>query len=71
MQMDQKGFCISSGSACTSGSVQPSEVITSMGKSEPVAVSAIRISFGRYTKDEDLDLFSNALKEVVEYLRSL
>ena len=71
MQMDQRGYCISSGSACTSGSVQPSDVIASMGKPFDVSTSAIRISFGRHTSKEDIDGFIDNLKEVIDHLRSL
>ncbi|MDX1780016.1 MAG: cysteine desulfurase family protein [Thalassovita sp.] len=57
MQMDLAGFAISAGSACSSGKVRASRVLTAMGYGEDVAASAIRVSLGLETKEEDVMRF--------------
>lgn len=60
MQMDLAGFAISAGSACSSGKVRASRVLTAMGYSEAQASSAIRVSLGPETSEEDVLRFSEA-----------
>ncbi|AJE47061.1 cysteine desulfurase family protein [Celeribacter indicus] len=58
MQMDLAGFAVSAGSACSSGKVRASKVLTSMGFSETEAASALRVSIGPETRKEDLERFA-------------
>ncbi len=60
MQMDLAGFAISAGSACSSGKVRASAVLTAMGYDEATAHSAIRVSLGPQTKEEDVLRFADA-----------
>lgn len=70
-QLDKMGFCISSGSACTSGSLEPSHVLRAMHVPLTSAHSSLRISLGRYTKKEDVDLLAKALPSVIQRLREI
>ena len=65
MGMDLKGVAVTSGSACTSGSLQASHVLLALGRNEPTARSTIRFSLGRETTTEELDFAVAALREVV------
>ena len=65
MGMDLKGIAASSGSACTSGSVQPSHVLLAMGRDAETARATLRFSFGRGNAVEDIPVVLEALKEVV------
>jgi cysteine desulfurase len=60
MQMDLAGFAVSAGSACSSGKVRPSRVLTAMGFDERDAASAIRVSIGPTTTEDELDRFAAA-----------
>jgi cysteine desulfurase len=60
-----KGIAVSSGSACTSGAVQPSHVLKAIGYDDEAAKSSLRISFGRENKTEEIDYLIEALKEIV------
>jgi len=60
MQMDLAGFAISAGSACSSGKVRPSGVLTAMGYDEVVAASAVRVSLGPETTEDDVMRFAEA-----------
>lgn len=64
MQLDKKGFCVSSGSACASGSSKPSSVLTAMGVNPQLAKSAIRISFGQANTCAEVDKLLDALREL-------
>jgi cysteine desulfurase len=66
VKMDMNGIAVSSGSACTSGSVQPSHVLKAIGKDDETAKSSMRISFGRNNKEEDCDRFIEILKEILK-----
>jgi cysteine desulfurase len=66
MGMDLRGVAVTSGSACTSGSLQPSHVLLAMGRDEQTARATIRFSIGRNTTIEELDAAISALKEVWE-----
>lgn len=66
LRLDQEGFGVSGGSACSSGSLEPSRVLTSMGISADWARGALRVSVGRYTTQEDVDAFCQAFERVVK-----
>jgi cysteine desulfurase len=71
MLLDEGGICCSAGSACTSGSIHPSHVLKAMGFSNHRARSSLRFSFGRFNTDEEVDIASTAVPEVVDKLRRL
>jgi len=66
-----KGIAVSSGSACTSASLEPSYVLRALGRSDELAHSSIRFSIGRFTKDSDIDYAIRLLKEKIGKLREL
>ena len=68
--LDDKGISASSGSACTSGSLDPSHVLLAIGRVHDVAHGSLRLSLGEDITDEQVDELIEAVKEVVEYLRS-
>ena len=67
--LDIAGFAVSSGSACSSGSVEPSHVLLAMGRSREEAGSSVRFSFGRYNTREEADALIHAVVRSVERLR--
>jgi cysteine desulfurase len=69
MGMDLMGVAVTSGSACTSGSLQPSHVLLAMGRDEQTARSTIRFSLGRDTSADDVRFAVEVLKRVVEKIR--
>ena len=71
MMLDIEGFACSSGSACKTGSPQPSEVLTAIGLSRNWALGSLRVSMGRETTPEIIENFSSVLPGVVSKLRSL
>lgn len=70
MNMDVRGFAISTGAACSSGNPEPSPVLLAMGFSRVQAQSSLRFSLGWQTTQAEVDMFVDALKEVVVRLRS-
>lgn len=62
-------FALSTGSACTSASLEPSFVLRALGLPDALAHSSLRVSLGRFTEDRDIDLFIERLREVVPRLR--
>ncbi len=68
--LDDKGIQASSGSACTSGSLDPSHVLLAIGRVHDVAHGSLRLSLGEDITDEEVDYIIRSVKEVVEYLRS-
>ena len=68
--LDDKGICASSGSACTSGSLDPSHVLLAIGRVHDVAHGSLRLSIGEDITNDDADYIIRSVKEVVEYLRS-
>ena len=69
--LDAKGIAASSGSACTSGSLDPSHVLLAIGRPHEVAHGSLRLSITEATTEEDADYIVNAAKEVVSYLRDI
>lgn len=69
MNLDVRGFAVSTGAACSSGSPEPSPILLAMGLSRQEAQSSLRLSIGWETTEEDLDAFAVNLKEVVARLR--
>lgn len=69
--LDQKGICASSGSACTSGSLDPSHVLLAIGRIHDVAHGSLRLSFNYQTTNQEIEKTIEATKEVVEYLRKI
>lgn len=67
--LDDKGICASSGSACTSGSLDPSHVLLAIGRVHDVAHGSLRLSIGEEITDSDVEYIIQAVKDVVEYLR--
>ena len=69
--LDDKGVCASSGSACTSGSLDPSRVLLAIGRPHEVAHGSLRLTLSGETSEEDIDYTIKAVTEVVAYLRSI
>lgn len=71
LNLDMKGICASSGSACTSGSLDPSHVLLAIGLPHEIAHGSLRITIGEENTKEDIDFLVNTLVEVVERLRNM
>ena len=71
LHLDAKGICASSGSACSSASLDPSHVLLAIGLPHEVAHGSLRLSLGEENTDEDVDYLLQAVPEVVEYLRNM
>ena len=71
MHLDLAGIACSSGSACSTGAVEPSHVLTAMGVPRELGVAALRFSFGKDSTLEDVEAVSAALPKIVEKVRSL
>ena len=69
--LDAKGICASSGSACTSGSLDPSHVLLAIGRPHDAAHGSLRLSLCEWNTDEEIDRILDAVPEVVEYLRGM
>ena len=67
--LDDRGICASSGSACTSGSLDPSHVLLAIGRIHDVAHGSLRLSLGEEATEEEVDYLIQNVKEVVAYLR--
>jgi cysteine desulfurase len=68
--LDLEGFAVSSGSACTSGETEPSQVLLALGLDPEVAKGSLRVTVGRSTTEQDVDRFVDALSRVVARLRN-
>ena len=68
---DDKGISASSGSACTSGSLDPSHVLLAIGRPHEVAHGSLRLSLAEDVTEEEINYIINSVKEVVEYLRNM
>ena len=71
LMMDQHGICASSGSACTSGSLEPSHVLRAMGVPFTAAHGSIRFSLGNYTNEEEIDFIIETLPPIITRLRDM
>jgi cysteine desulfurase len=71
LSLDLKGVAVASGSACTSGTLEPSHVLSAMGIAPEIAQGAIRFSFGRDNTMEDVEYVTSILPEMVSRLRSM
>ena len=71
IMLDMKGICASSGSACTSGSLDPSHVLLAIGLPHEIAHGSLRMTLGADTTKEDIDYTIDQLKEIVAHLRSM
>lgn len=69
--LDAKGICASSGSACTSGSLDPSHVLLALGRPHEVAHGSLRLSLSGWNTEEEVDYLLKEIPGVVEYLRSI
>ena len=71
LNLDLKGICASSGSACTSGSLDPSHVLLAIGLPHEIAHGSLRISIGKYNTKEEIDYLIDSLVEIVIKLRNM
>ena len=69
--LDDKGVCASSGSACTSGSLDPSHVLLAIGRVHDIAHGSLRLTLSAESTEQEIDYTIKAVTEVVEYLRSI
>ena len=69
--LDDKGIAASSGSACTSGSLDPSHVLLAIGRPHEIAHGSLRLSLSEENTEEEMDYIIAAVKDVVEYLRKM
>ena len=69
--LDDKGVCASSGSACTSSSLDPSHVLLAIGRPHEIAHGSLRLSLSEENTDEEIEYTVKAVKDVVEYLRNM
>ncbi|HEX8839077.1 MAG TPA: aminotransferase class V-fold PLP-dependent enzyme, partial [Sphingomicrobium sp.] len=69
--MGIKGLAVSSGSACTSASLEPSYVLRALGRSDELAHSSLRMTIGRFTTEEEIDFAVDSIKKNVAKLREL
>lgn len=71
LMLDDKGICASSGSACTSGSLDPSHVLLAIGLPHEIAHGSLRLTLSKFTTIEEVDYTIDAVKEVVKILRKM
>lgn len=69
--LDEKGICASSGSACTSGSLDPSHVLLSIGRPHEIAHGSLRLSLCEYNTEEEVEYMLREIPKIVEYLRNM
>ncbi len=69
--LDARGIAASSGSACTSGSLEPSHVLLALGRPHEVAHGSLRLSLGEYNTEKEIDYILDVVPEVVAYLREM
>jgi cysteine desulfurase len=71
LQLDNKGIAVSTGSACSSGSLEPSHVLLAIGCPPEVAHGSLRVTVGRFTTQDDVDYLLETLPPIVERLRAM
>ncbi len=71
LQLDNKGIAVSTGSACSSGSLEPSHVLLSIGLAPEIAHGSLRVTLGRYTSEGDVEYLLAELPPIVERLRAM
>ena len=71
IMLDMKGICASSGSACTSGSLDPSHVLLAIGLPHEIAHGSLRLSLSHETTREEIDYVVDNLKEIIDRLRKM
>ncbi|GMB10260.1 MAG: cysteine desulfurase NifS [Candidatus Improbicoccus devescovinae] len=71
LNLDQNGICVSSGSACTSRSLEPSHVLLAIGLSHEISHGSVRISLGRFSTKEHIDFIISKLTEIIIKLRKM
>lgn len=71
LNLDLKGICASSGSACTSGSLDPSHVLLAIGLPHEIAHGSLRVTIGKYNTKEEVDYLLNNLEEIIQKLRNM
>ena len=71
MMLDQENICCSAGSACRTGSLQPSHVLSAMGLVNEQARGSLRFSFGRFNDDKDIDRAIDVVPRIIGKLRAL
>lgn len=69
--LDDAGICASSGSACTSGSLDPSHVLLAIGRPHEVAHGSLRLTLSKYTTEDEIDYVIKKVPEIVDYLRKM
>ena len=69
--LDDRGICASSGSACTSGSLDPSHVLLAIGRPHEIAHGSLRLSLSEWTTEEEIDYMLEQIPVVVKYLRNM
>jgi len=69
--LDQNGVCASSGSACTSGSLDPSHVLLAIGLPHEIAHGSIRLTISEENTKEEIDFVIDNLKQIIERLRAM
>ena len=71
LNLDMQGVCASSGSACTSGSLNPSHVLLAIGVEQELAKNSLRISMGKYNTKEEVDYLVDNLKQIIDKMRKV
>ena len=71
LQLDNKGIAVSTGSACSSGSLEPSHVLLAIGLAPEIAHGSLRVTVGRYTTEADVDYVLEVLPPIIERLRAM
>jgi len=71
LMLSQQGICVSTGSACSTGSLEPSHVLLAIGVPQEMAHGSLRVTLGRSTKKSDIDALIKALPPIVEKLRAM
>ena len=71
LALDQAGIAVSTGSACSTGTLEPSHVLLALGLAPEQAHGSLRITLGKYTTQKEIDYTIDALKQVIKRLRNI